>query len=46
MSPTGVMALFIMACPGSTQISRNYTLATGLFNDEFHVFSLNGNKTR
>ena len=26
--------------PGSTQISRSYTLPTGTFNDEFHVFSL------
>lgn len=26
--------------PGSTQISRNYTLSSGLFNDEFHVFSV------
>ncbi|MDB5250884.1 MAG: glycoside hydrolase family 16 protein [Flaviaesturariibacter sp.] len=26
--------------PGSTQISRGYTLANGTFNDEFHVFSL------
>ena len=27
--------------PGSTQISRNYTLPGGaIFNDEFHVFSL------
>lgn len=26
--------------PGSTYISRNYTLPSGTFNDEFHVFSL------
>jgi beta-glucanase (GH16 family) len=26
--------------PGSTQIGRNYTLPSGIFNDEFHVFSL------
>lgn len=26
--------------PGSTSINRNYTLASGTFNDEFHVFSL------
>jgi beta-glucanase (GH16 family) len=26
--------------PGSTQIGRNYTLPSGNFNDEFHVFSL------
>lgn len=26
--------------PGSTQISRSYTLPSGTFNDEFHVFSL------
>lgn len=26
--------------PGSTYISRNYTLPTGNFNDQFHVFSL------
>lgn len=26
--------------PGSTQISRNYSLPTGIFNDQFHVFSL------
>ena len=26
--------------PGSTQISRSYTLPSGVFNDEFHVFSL------
>lgn len=26
--------------PGSTQINRNYTLPSGTFNDEFHVFSL------
>ena len=26
--------------PGSTQISRNYTLASNTFNDEFHVFSI------
>jgi beta-glucanase (GH16 family) len=26
--------------PGSIQISRNYTLPAGTFNDEFHVFSL------
>jgi beta-glucanase (GH16 family) len=26
--------------PGSIQISRNYTLPSGIFNDEFHVFSL------
>ncbi len=26
--------------PGSTQINRGYTLPTGTFNDEFHVFSL------
>jgi beta-glucanase (GH16 family) len=26
--------------PGSTQISRGYTLPSGIFNDEFHVFSL------
>lgn len=26
--------------PGSTQISRGYTLPSGTFNDEFHVFSL------
>jgi beta-glucanase (GH16 family) len=25
--------------PGSTQISRNYNLPTGVFNDEFHVFT-------
>ena len=25
--------------PGSTQISRNYNLPAGLFNDEFHLFS-------
>jgi beta-glucanase (GH16 family) len=26
--------------PGSTNISRGYTLPTGLFNDQFHVFSM------
>jgi len=26
--------------PGSTQLGRNYTLPSGIFNDEFHVFSL------
>ena len=26
--------------PGSTSISRGYTLPAGVFNDEFHVFSL------
>lgn len=26
--------------PGSTQISRNYNLSSGLFNDQFHVFSI------
>ena len=26
--------------PGSTQITRSYTLPSGIFNDEFHVFSL------
>lgn len=26
--------------PGSTSINRNYTLPSGTFNDEFHVFSL------
>lgn len=26
--------------PGSTQIGRNYTLPSGVFNDSFHVFSL------
>lgn len=26
--------------PGSTQISRSYTLPSGIFNDEFHVFSI------
>ena len=26
--------------PGSTQISKNYTLPSGTFNDEFHVFSI------
>ena len=26
--------------PGSTQLSRSYTLPSGIFNDEFHVFSL------
>ena len=26
--------------PGSTQISRSYTLPTGTFNDQFHVFSI------
>jgi beta-glucanase (GH16 family) len=26
--------------PGSTYMSRNYSLANGSFNDEFHVFSL------
>lgn len=26
--------------PGSTQINRHYTLPSGTFNDEFHVFSL------
>ncbi len=26
--------------PGSTSISRGYTLPSGIFNDEFHVFSL------
>lgn len=26
--------------PGSTQITRSYTLPAGIFNDEFHVFSL------
>lgn len=26
--------------PGSTQLGRNYTLPSGVFNDEFHVFSL------
>jgi len=26
--------------PGSTYISRNYSLSSGTFNDEFHVFSL------
>lgn len=26
--------------PGSTQISRSYTLPAGIFNDEFHVFSI------
>ena len=25
--------------PGSTQLGRTYTLPTGIFNDEFHVFS-------
>jgi beta-glucanase (GH16 family) len=27
--------------PGSTQIGKSYTLPTGNFSDEFHVFSLN-----
>ena len=26
--------------PGSTQIGKNYTLPTGTFSDEFHVFSI------
>jgi beta-glucanase (GH16 family) len=26
--------------PGSTMISRGYTLPSGIFNDEFHVFSM------
>ncbi len=26
--------------PGSTQLTRSHTLASGIFNDEFHVFSL------
>lgn len=26
--------------PGSTQLGRNFTLPSGIFNDEFHVFSL------
>src|SRR5205085_4216561 len=26
--------------PGSTQIGKNFTLPTGSFSDEFHVFSL------
>jgi beta-glucanase (GH16 family) len=26
--------------PNSTYISRNYTLGSGTFNDEFHVFSI------
>lgn len=26
--------------PGSIQLGRNYTLPSGVFNDEFHVFSL------
>ncbi|HKC37771.1 MAG TPA: glycoside hydrolase family 16 protein, partial [Chitinophagaceae bacterium] len=26
--------------PGSTQLGGNYTLPSGIFNDEFHVFSL------
>ena len=26
--------------PGSTQLGGNYTLPSGLFNDEFHVFSI------
>lgn len=26
--------------PGSTQLGRNYVLPSGIFNDEFHVFSL------
>lgn len=26
--------------PGSTQLGRNYTLSSGIFFDEFHVFSL------
>jgi len=26
--------------PGSTQLGRNYTLPSGIFNDEFHVFSI------
>lgn len=26
--------------PGSTMISRGYTLSSGIFNDEFHVFSM------
>ncbi len=26
--------------PGSTQLGRNYALPSGIFNDEFHVFSL------
>ena len=25
--------------PGSTQLGRTYTLPSGIFNDEFHVFS-------
>jgi beta-glucanase (GH16 family) len=26
--------------PGSTQFNRNFTLPSGTFNDEFHVFSI------